>query len=201
MSEKRYRKSHSPEDRPLPHPSPDKFDPASPANESHPDELMRNGGFEEFQTWERFEWQHQRIRYWSLNTSAPTGSQVIAREPTKARTGKHCALLSPDDLEDNVILYQTFRAESNVRYRVIVRARGEGTTRVDFYQYGGRPKAEDSKRDLNVFTATLTWQRYVFVMSPSASGKIHQVAIALAALANSSIYFDEISVCRITEKP
>jgi len=184
----------------VPHPVPDKFDSAIPENESHADELIRNGGFEEFQTWERFEQKHQKIRHWSLNTSAPADHRVIVRAPAKARTGKHCIRLSPDDLEDNVVLYQTIRAESRARYRVIVHARGEGTIRVDFYQYGGRPRSEDAERVLNVFKATDTWQRYTFVMSPSEAGKIHQVAIALYALEGSSIYFDDISIRRITEK-
>ena len=182
---------------PRPVPPADPYEAAIPAGEKHGPNLIQNGGFEEFRSGQHFAKQHQIIGHWRYNSAVPKGRKTIVRDASVAYAGKQAILLSPDPLEDYAILYQTFRAESRKQYRVSFQARGQGHLRADFYQYGGKPRPGDSVRPQNTFRATEEWQLYSFVMSPSASGKIHSVALALHATDGSAVYFDEVSVAEI----
>ena len=179
---------------PPPPPKLDPYDGEIPAGEEHGPELLANTGFEQFTKHDCFEKMHQRVRHWTFNSVVPEGVWTIVRDEAKARSGTRAICLSPDPLDDHAILYQTFRAETGKRYRVSFYARGTGFIRVDFYQYGGRPQHEDSLRTQNNFELTEDWQFYSFIMSPSKSGNVNSVAIALHGVTGGAAYFDDVSV-------
>ena len=179
---------------PPPPPKPDPYDGEIPAGEERGPELLTNAGFEQFTPSDRFERMHQRVRCWTFNSVVPEGVGTIVRDAAKARSGTRAICLSPDPLDDHAILYQTFRAETGKRYRVSFYARGTGFIRVDFYQYGGRPQHGDSLRTQNHFKLTEDWQLYSFIMSPSKSGNVNSVAIALHGVTGGAAYFDDVSV-------
>jgi len=178
---------------PPPPPKPDPYEPMVPVGERHGPELVVNGGFEGFTSYDHFGKTRRSIRHWQFNSAVPAKTKVIVRDPSKARSGKQAILLAPDPLDDYAILYQTFRAETGKRYRVSFHARGEGYIRVDFYQYGGNPQHQDSLRTLNNFKLTENWRQYSFIMSPSKPGNVNRVAIALHGLPGGA-YFDDVSV-------
>jgi len=182
--------------------TPDPSDAEAPADEKLGRNLLENAGFEDFGDHHRFSEKCRTIKRWQFNSTVPRGHDCIIREPGAARTGKRALFLCPDPLEDNAIVYQArIPASTGKRYRVSLYARGKGFFRADFYQYGGRPSHDDSVRTLNVFEAVDGWRLYSFVMSPSKSGKILSVAIALAALEGSEVTFDDVSVQEILAPP
>ena len=65
--------------------------------------------------------------------------------------------------------------------------------RLDF-QYGGKPQHTDSQRTVNTFDLTADWQLYSFVMSPSRSGHVQSMAIALHGVTGGAAWFDDVSV-------
>jgi len=172
----------------------DPYESELPPGEKRGPNLVKNDGFEDFGAADRFERQHQPIAHWQFNSPVPRRTPCIVREAAKAHRGRCALLLSPDLLDDNAVVYQAYLPmESGQQYRVSVFVRGEGRFSVDFYQ--PRPaKAEDSQRVHNQFTAGKDWRRYSFVVIPSRSAKITQVALALIAWEGSAICFDDVSV-------
>ena len=179
----------------------DPSDGALPAGEKQGPNLIRNGDFEA-PARAGPEGQPLPPDGWTLNSSASRRTKLHQVDPAQAHAGNGSLLLAPDPLDDNVIVYQPFKAESGKRYRVAFHARGRGWLRADFYQYGVFPaKAEDTVRGNNNFKVGEAWRLYSLVTSPSASARIHSLALALAGDDASSVSFDDVSVCEILAEP
>ena len=179
---------------PPPRRKPDPLDRAIPPGETHGPELLENGGFELFTPYDRYDKSHRSRKHWQFNSAVPQQAEVVVRDAAQARSGQQAICLKPDPLDDHAILYQTFRAVTGKRYRVSFYARGQGQIRVDFYQYGGKPQHTDSQRTVNTFDLTADWQLYSFVMSPSRSGHVQSMAIALHGVTGGAAWFDDVSV-------
>ena len=177
----------------------DTFDPEIPAAEKLGPNLVKDPGFEEFSPQDRFTRQHEDIKGWRFNSAVPKRTECIVRDASLAHTGEKALLLHPDPLEDNAVVYQQVLTQSGHRYRVSFYARRKGAIIIMFYQTAPA-KAEDTTRGYNTFPASENWQRYSFVFSPSASGKIQQTGFALyAADPDSTVYFDDVAVRKIID--
>ena len=177
-------------------PGPPRVDPHDkkvPTHEKLGANLIRNGGFEAFGPNDRYRKRADRFHNWALNSPAPA-TPCIVRDPSLAHSGRQALRLAPDPLEDNVAVYQAIRATSGKRYRVSLYARGSGYLYVYLYQYGVSPKGTDSLRANVHFKVTDRWQLYSYVMSPSRSGRVHSVGLALYGAADSEVYFDDVAV-------
>ena len=187
--------------REQPPPEPDPYETVMPEGETRGPNLVTHPGFEAFGPQDQFSEKRRAIRGWQFNSAVPTGQPTIVRGRATAHSGEGALHLVPDPLEDNAIVYHAnMPARSGHRYRVAVHARGSGSFRIDFYQYGGSPKNEDAERTLNVFAAKDAWQMVSFVMSPSRSGQIGRVAITLCALEGADVWFDDIAVYEILDR-
>lgn len=183
--------------RPAREPVFDAYDAALPPGERLGDELLKNGDFESFLDHHRFDEQNRQVQNWQFNSAVPARSEIIVRDPVRARSGRIALQLTPDPLEDYAIVYQTFPAESGKPYRISLYARGAGRIRVDFYQYGGKPSPADSQRAHNTFRLEPEWQLYTFVFVPSVAGRITHCAIALHGAESGEAFFDDVSVREI----
>ena len=178
-------------------PAEDPYDTSLPADEIRGENLIKNGDFEAPAP-PQIEGQNLPPQGWTLNSSAPRRVPLLSADPVHAHAGRGALLLAPDPLEDNVVVYQPFKAQSGKRYRLAFHARGAGLLRVDFYQYGiSSPRTDDSVRAANQFKAGEPWRLYTFVVSPSASARIYQMALALSALDGGSVFFDDVSVSEV----
>ncbi|MHB9134046.1 MAG: hypothetical protein ACYDBB_23500 [Armatimonadota bacterium] len=169
------------------------FEKELPAGEKLGVNLLKNAGFEEFLPTDRFQQRYQNVKGWQFNSVIPKNVETIVRDPALAHAGNLAICLAPDPLEENTVIYQTVPTQSGKRYRVTFYARGKGDIQVMFYQTAPA-KAEDTLNGNCIFPATDKWQLYTYLFEPSRSAKLNSASLALYALAESEVYFDDVSV-------